>query len=76
MTGGDANLDNQRKVLVAAMIEGLKIDFGRIIDDALFFRAYKIVSVFSLPCLIIEFYRQDNMPLLRGFDNDVRARRI
>lgn len=39
-TGGDANLDNQRVVLVSSMIERLKIDFGHIITNVMFVRTH------------------------------------
>lgn len=32
-TGGDVNLDNQWAVLMASMVEELKIDFGHIITE-------------------------------------------
>lgn len=71
LIGVDANLDNQRVVLVASMIEGLKIDFVHIIDDEIFISDQKMASLLPFPCLIMELCRQANIPLLRGVDNKV-----
>lgn len=70
-TGGDPNLENQRVVLVASMIERLKNNFGHIIIDELFVNAHKTASALTFLCLIMELYRKDNVPLLMGVDNDV-----
>lgn len=45
--GEHTNLDNQRVVLVASMIEGLKINFGHITTDEMFVRAHQITSSLS-----------------------------
>ncbi|KAF3652197.1 hypothetical protein FXO38_16233 [Capsicum annuum] len=74
-TEEDANLDNQRAVLVVSMIEGLNTDFGQIIGDKIFVRAHKIASALSFPCLIIELCWQVNVPIIRGVDNEIWASR-
>lgn len=52
-TGGDTNMDNQRAVLVANMIEGLIIDFNHIITDEIFIHAHKTASTLPFMYLIM-----------------------
>lgn len=42
----DMNLEPLGAVLVACLIEGLKINFGQIIVDDLFFLAHKLLVLF------------------------------
>lgn len=55
--GGDANLDSRRAVLVASLVDGLKIDFGHIIVNELFVRAHKVEGALLFLCLIMELCR-------------------
>lgn len=66
-------MDSHRALLVASLIFRLKIDFGKIIADELFVRAHKVASALSFPFFIMEFYRQANVPFIRGIDNEVQA---
>lgn len=70
-TRGDANLDNQRVVLGASMIEGMEIIFGKIISDEMLIHAHKTTSALSFPYFIIYLYSQENVPIIRGVDNEI-----
>lgn len=72
-TGGDAHLDLQKMVLFANSIDGLKINFGYTIVDQLFFCAHKTAFALPFSCLIMELCKWDNVPLLKGVDNEVQA---
>lgn len=72
-TGGEANLEIQRVVMVVALIEGLKIDFGHTIADEMFARAYKTSNALPFPCLITKLCRRANVPLISEVHNEVRA---
>lgn len=59
-------------MLVASLIEWLKVDFGQIIDDAIFIHAQKMANVLPSICLIIELCRQANIPIIRRVDNKIQ----
>lgn len=70
---GDANLEIQRAVIVDALIEGRKVDFNDTIANKLFAHTHKTSSALQFSCLITEFCRWANMPLINGVYNEVRA---
>lgn len=72
-TDRNVNLDIQRAVLVANLVEGLKNDFSHVIANELFARGYKTVSALPFPCLIMDLCRHANIFLYREVDNEVRA---
>lgn len=72
-TGGNANLELQKVVLVASLINGLKTDFGHIIADELFSCAYKTTITLPISCLITELCWKAIVSLIRGVDNEIRA---
>lgn len=76
LTGVDANLDNQRKVLVASMIDGLNIEFGHIIIDKIFIHTHKTAKALPFLYLITKLCRQANVTILKGVDDKVQAFRI
>lgn len=72
-TSGDANLDPQRAVMVASLLERLNINFDQVIADEFFVRAHNMASVFPFICLIIELSKLVKVPIISGVDNKVRV---
>lgn len=71
LTCRDANLDLQRIVIVSSLLEGLKINFCKVIVDELFVRACKIASVFLFPYIITKLCKLTKVPIISGVDNKV-----
>lgn len=72
-TREDAYLDNKKAVLVASIIDGLKINFGQIIADEIFVRAHKIARALPFSCLITDICWQANVPIIKRMDNEIQT---
>lgn len=70
-TGGDANINPQRVILVTILMEGPKDNFGQVISNELFMRAYKTSRALPFPYVIIELCKLVKMLIISGLDNEV-----
>lgn len=70
---GQCEFGSTTSCMDAQLIEGLKINYGQIIEDELFMRAHKTSSALPFPCLITEPCRQVDVPIFQGINNEFRA---